>query len=119
MFETCGRGQSGSESYPDPITPSTPCVDRLGRDKTSLDAFVNTGAGWETLKVPLLGILKRSGTFTSQTPTCSFSVRDFSREGVKVPADTRARFAIKRERDDRGEIQSEVVINVPEQLFIP
>ncbi|GAA6069395.1 uncharacterized [Tachysurus ichikawai] len=62
---------------------------------------------------------RHSGTFMSQTPTCSFSARDVSREGVKVPADTRARFAIKRERDDRGEIQSEVVINVPEQLFIP
>ncbi|TSR51416.1 hypothetical protein Baya_11743 [Bagarius yarrelli] len=48
-------------------------------------------------------------TKQNHTPTCSFSARDFSREGVKVPTDTRARFTIKRERDDQGEIQSEVL----------
>lgn len=40
----------------------------------------------------------------------------FSQEGVMVPTDALTAFAIRRECD-RGEIQSEVVINVPVQVI--
>ena len=56
-------------------------------------------------------------TQTSREEELTVLITLFSQEGVKDPADALTQFAISSQCD-WGEIQLEVVINVPVQLFI-